>query len=120
VAVKQLAAILRAYQLNGGYTPGPFFALTALAGSLGSLFVFDWRSSTPDRQLAGTCLLATFTAASVLLGADFFEFSWRYQLPALVTLPAAGALGFAVLEKKIRTRRYKQTVPLRGEASLIR
>jgi hypothetical protein len=120
VAVKQLAAILRAYQLNGGYTPGPFFALTALAGLLGSLFVFDRRSSAQDRQLACTCLLATFTAASVLLGADFFEFSWRYQLPALVTLPAAGALGFAVLQKKIEMRRYPQTVPLRGEASLIR
>jgi hypothetical protein len=29
----------------------------------------------------------------VLLGADLYEFSWRYQLPALITLPIAGALG---------------------------
>jgi len=36
---------------------------------------------------------------------DVFEFSWRYQLPALVTLPAAGALGVAVILAAIRRRR---------------
>jgi hypothetical protein len=29
----------------------------------------------------------------VLLTAAAFEFSWRYQLPVLVLLPMAGALG---------------------------
>src|SRR5690606_28207657 len=31
----------------------------------------------------------------ILLGAAAFEFSWRYQLPALVLLPLGGALGIA-------------------------
>jgi len=34
---------------------------------------------------------------AVLLGADLYEFSWRYQLPALVTLPVAGAFGVTAL-----------------------
>jgi hypothetical protein len=33
-----------------------------------------------------------------------FEFSWRYQLPALVTLPPAGALGLALLGSLRRRR----------------
>ena len=37
------------------------------------------------------------SAAAVLLVSDFFEFSWRYQLPALVTLAPSGALGIAVI-----------------------
>ncbi len=48
-----------------------------------------------ERRLPLACLLFTATAATVLLAPDFFEFSWRYQLPALVTLPAAGVLGIA-------------------------
>jgi hypothetical protein len=38
----------------------------------------------------------------VLLVSDLFEFSWRYQLPAVVTLIPAGALGLAVLARLIR------------------
>jgi hypothetical protein len=33
----------------------------------------------------------------LLLASDAFEFSWRYQLPALVTLPPAGALGIVAI-----------------------
>jgi hypothetical protein len=49
----------------------------------------------------------TFLAAGVaVLGiSDVFEFSWRYQLPALVTLPAAGALGIATIMMVARRRR---------------
>ncbi|HYS32566.1 MAG TPA: hypothetical protein VEM58_09915, partial [Streptosporangiaceae bacterium] len=32
----------------------------------------------------------------VLIVSDAFQFSWRYQLPALVTVPPAGALGLAL------------------------
>ena len=32
-----MAAFLHAYQLDGGYTPGPLLALCALAGLAGSL-----------------------------------------------------------------------------------
>jgi hypothetical protein len=33
----------------------------------------------------------------VLVISDAFEFTWRYQLPALVTLPPAAALGLTAL-----------------------
>jgi hypothetical protein len=51
------------------------------------------------------CLLAFSTAVAVLLASDAFEFSWRYQLPALVTLPPAGALGLAVIISVLRRDR---------------
>jgi len=40
----------------------------------------------------------------VLLISDLFVFSWRYQIPALVTLVPAGALGLDVLISLARTR----------------
>jgi hypothetical protein len=49
----------------------------------------------PASVLGG--LLMFMTAVSVLLTSDAFEFSWRYQLPALVTLAPAGALGVTVV-----------------------
>lgn len=91
-----IAAFLRAYQLDGGYTPGPLFALSLLAGLAGSALALALaRRAAPERkrQLGLACLLFTVTAVTVLLASDWFEFSWRYQLPALVTLPPAGALG---------------------------
>ena len=39
------------------------------------------------------------------LVSDLFEFSWRYQLPALVTLAPAGALGLSVLISAAADRR---------------
>jgi hypothetical protein len=96
------ARLMRFYQLRGGYTPGPLLALFALAGLAGSLLALTRRVGTASsRQLALACLLFTAAAAAVLLASDFFEFSWRYQLPALVTLPPAGALGIgAVLSRR--------------------
>ncbi len=96
-----VAAFLRFYQLRGGYTPGPLLALCALAGLAGSLLAGTRR--TPDarrRQLAAGCLLFTATAAVILLVPDIAEFSWRYQLPALVTLPPAGVLGIGALASR--------------------
>ena len=55
-------------------------------------------------QPALACLLFSGSAASVLLVSDLFEFSWRYQLPAVVTLAPAGALGIGVLVNSVRTR----------------
>ena len=37
------------------------------------------------------------SGVSVLLVSDAFEFSWRYQLPALITLPPAAALALTAL-----------------------
>src|SRR6185369_8496917 len=69
---------LRYYQLHGGYTPGPVLLFGLLAG-IGGIFTFRRRR---DSSLALACLLITGCAVAVLLGADLYEFSWRYQLPA--------------------------------------
>jgi len=90
---------LRSYQLHGGYTPGPVFLLGLLAG-IGGIFAFR-----RCRAQALACLLITGCAVAVLLGADLYEFSWRYQLPALVTLPVAGAFGVTALVPVVRARR---------------
>jgi hypothetical protein len=91
---------LRYYQLHGGYTPGPVFLFGLLAG-IGAIFTFRRRR---DSSPALACLLVTGCAVSVLLGADLYEFSWRYQLPALVTLPVAGAFGVTALVGFFRAR----------------
>jgi hypothetical protein len=87
---RPVAAFLRSYQLDGGYTPGPLYALLALVGLAGSVLALIRRTRSPA---ALACLLFTATAATVLLAPDVFEFSWRYMLPAAVTLPPAGAAG---------------------------
>jgi hypothetical protein len=96
-----LASFLRGYQLDGGYTPGPLFAAFALAGLVGSLLGLR-RRATPA-ELA--CLLFFGSAVFVLAVSDLFEFSWRYQLPALVTLVPAGALGISAIVAAARRAR---------------
>jgi len=96
---------LRRYQLYGGYAPGPLMLLAVLAGLAGSLTIFRRRASFAQRQLALGALLLFSTGAAVLLVSDLFEFSWRYQLPGLVTLPPAGALGVAAALRFARRRK---------------
>ncbi len=100
------AAFLRSYQLGGGYPPGPLLALAAVTGLAGSAALLRRRTRADPaaRQLALACLLYFAAAAFVLLMSDLFEFSWRYQLPALVTLVPAGALGISVLARLPRRR----------------
>jgi hypothetical protein len=88
-----LAAFLRAYQLSVGYTPGPLVALAFLAGLLGAVGVGRARRS----GLRAACALPTASGLLLLIGADLFLFSWRYQLPALVLAPLGGALGVTAL-----------------------
>ena len=91
---RPVAAFLRSYQLDGGYTPGPLLALAALAGVAGSVLALVFRGGDARRrQLALGCLLFTGTAVVVLLIPDVYEFSWRYTLPAVITLVPAGVLG---------------------------
>jgi hypothetical protein len=100
------AGFLRGYQLHGGYTPGPLLALCTLAGLAGSAsLLVRRRAARLAREPARACLLFFASAVSVLLVSDVFEFSWRYQLPALVTLVPAGALGVAVLLRAASARR---------------
>jgi hypothetical protein len=94
---RPLARFLRSYQLDGGYTPGPLLALLALAGLAGSFLLMSRRLGAPARQLALGCLLFTGTAVIVLLAPDIYQFSWRYELPVVITLVPAGVLGAAAL-----------------------
>ena len=96
VAVQPAASFLRAYQLGGGYTPGPLYAAFGVAAVLGAL-----RRRTGLRV---PCLLVTLAAVVLLVGSDAFEFSWRYQLPAVVLLPLAGMLGVTALMAGRRSR----------------
>jgi hypothetical protein len=91
------ARFLRAYQLDGGYTPGPLLAVFTLAGLAGSAVLLRRRIEPPTRQLGLACLLFLASGVFVLAVSDLFQFSWRYQLPALVTLAPAGALGISAL-----------------------
>ena len=87
---------LRSYQLDGGSTPGPLMALVALAGLGGSLLVVVRRPTWQRRNLTQACAAFFATGLAVLAMSDAFQFSWRYQLPALVTLPPAGVLGLTI------------------------
>jgi hypothetical protein len=91
------ARFLRAYQLDGGYTPGPLLAVFTLAGLAGSAVLLRRRIEPQARQIGLACLLFSGSGVFVLLVSDLFQFSWRYQLPALVTLAPAGALGISTL-----------------------
>jgi hypothetical protein len=125
---KPVAKFLRYYQRHGGFTPGPLFAVSLIAGLAGSVMAFmrrrratASRGSAPRfaaaRQTAIACLLF-FTAGFFIIGvSDLFEFTWRYQIPAIVTLPPAGALGIAALIIASRRRRdpaAADTVPGRA------
>ncbi|WP_199431324.1 glycosyltransferase family 2 protein [Qaidamihabitans albus] len=90
---EDLAAFLRTYQLGGGYLPGPLLALAGLLGLAGAAGIGHARRS----GLRSATLLPTATGLILLFGAASFEFSWRYQLPALVLLPIGGAIGLTAL-----------------------
>jgi hypothetical protein len=85
--------MLRRYQLSVGYTPGPVLlacVILALAAGLGV-----GRARRSGQQLA--CLLWLAVGLGLVFTADLYEFSWRYQLPALVTIPPAAALALSAL-----------------------
>jgi hypothetical protein len=102
---RPVAAFLRSYQLDGGYTPGPLLIVCTVAGLAGSVAWLRRRAGPGARQLGLACLLFFASAGFVLLISDLFEFSWRYQLPALVTLVPAGALGIGAILDLVQARR---------------
>jgi hypothetical protein len=114
--VRPVATALRAYQLHGGYTPGPAFGVALLAGLAG---IFAFRK-LGDSRLARACLLITSSGVILLLAADLYEFSWRYQLPAIITLPAAGALGGTALARLYHRRRPPEPAVTTEEATVER
>jgi hypothetical protein len=96
-AVEPLAVFLRDYQLSLGYMPGPVYAIAFIAGLLAAAGVGRARRS----GLRAACLLPALCGLGVLLAADLFLFSWRYQLPALTLAPLAGALGLAAITGRV-------------------
>jgi hypothetical protein len=101
---RPVAAFLRGYQLDGGYTPGPALALLTLTGLIGSLLLIIRGLNDQTRRQALGCLLFFGCAVAVLAMSDAFQFSWRYQLPALITLPPAGLLGIVTGLGYLRSR----------------
>jgi hypothetical protein len=88
-----LARFLVGYQ-RFGIAPGPLFGLALILAVLGAVGVGRARGS----GLRTACLL--FAAMGVLLiltSVAVNQFTWRYWLPELVFLPAAGAVGAAAL-----------------------
>ncbi len=93
VANHELARLLRGYQHYLGYTPGLVLlacVILALAAGLGI-----GRARRSGQQLA--CLLWLTAGLGLLFAAALYQFSWRYQLPTLVTIPPAAALGLSAL-----------------------
>ena len=97
---RPLAVLLRDYQLHGGYTPGPLLALAGITGLAGICCLDGSRQQ--HTTSAHACLLVMAAAGAVLLVSDAFEFSWRYQLPAVILLPFAGVLGAAACTARLR------------------
>jgi len=92
-----LASFLRAYQ-RVGYAPGPLLALGVFAALAALLGLGGAGRST----LRWPAFLFAGVALAVCLGSVILvAFSWRYQLPQVLLLPAAAVLGFsAVLENR--------------------
>jgi 4-amino-4-deoxy-L-arabinose transferase-like glycosyltransferase len=93
IADGTLAPFLRTYQ-RFIYAWGPLLAIALVLGLLGAFGVGPARRS----GLRTATFLFTFTALAVYLpSVAVSQFTWRYQLPLLVLLPPAGALGLAAL-----------------------
>ena len=97
---RPLAQVLRRYQLSLGYTPGPVLLACVILALVAGFGVGRARHS--GQQLA--CLLWLAAGLGLLLAADLYEFSWRYQLPALVTIPPAAALALSALTSRRAAR----------------
>ena len=85
-----VAAFMRAYQLTIGFTPGPVMALFLIVALAGVCR----RGRSTGAPTRASALLYLVGAVAVLGSADFYEFTWRYQLPGLVLIPLAGVLGW--------------------------
>jgi hypothetical protein len=94
--VRPLAGFLRGYQRSAGYTPGTVLLVALVAGGLAACGVGHARRS----GLRLACGFVALSCVVVLFSASLYLFSWRYQLPALVLAPIAGALGLTALIRR--------------------
>ncbi len=89
------AGFLRSYQ-RVGYAPGPVLLAGLVAALVAALGVGRARRS----GLRTASFLFAAAAVVVLLPPAMLQFSWRYQLPQLVLLPAAGAVAITALTRR--------------------
>jgi hypothetical protein len=88
-----LARFLRTYQ-RFGYLPGPFLAaclLVALAAAVGAGRARSSGLRGPIAFLLALAIALCFGSVAATM------FAWRYQLPQLILLPPAAALGITAL-----------------------
>jgi hypothetical protein len=98
--VRPLAVFLQHYQ-DFVYAPGPLLAACLLA----AVVALCWRGTRRSR-LWPAILLFVSAGVLVVLPADAVSlFSWRYQLPQLMLLPPAAALGIAAIRRAVVRRR---------------
>lgn len=90
---ERLAEFLRSYQ-HFGYTPGPVLAAGLAVAALATFGVGRARTSG---LRSATFLIAAVPLALHVGTAALSTFSWRYQLPQIVFVPAAAALGVTAL-----------------------
>ena len=95
-AVQPFAIALAVYQWFG-YLPGPLLLGALLVGLFGALGVGRGARSGPPGARAVVWLLLLAGCGLLAAPALTAEFVWRYQLPALALLPAAGVLGWSIL-----------------------
>jgi hypothetical protein len=104
IADETLAPFLRIYQ-RYVFTTGPLLAIALLLGLLAALGLRRARES----GLRTAAFVFTLTALAVYVpSVAVSEFSWRYQLPLLVLLPPAGALGLAALTGRAAPRETRE------------
>lgn len=90
---RSLAVLLRRYQ-HVGYAPGPLLAAGLLVGFAAALGLGRARRS----GLRSAAFLFSGAAVAVCLGSNLAAvFAWRYQLPQLVLIPPALAVGLTAL-----------------------
>jgi hypothetical protein len=99
--VLPLAEFLHGYQVSVGYAPGTLLGACGIVALLAGFGLGRARRS----GIRSAALLTAGMALTILLASAAFEFSWRYQLPALVLLPLAGVLGLTALLRPAQNRR---------------
>jgi hypothetical protein len=92
-AVRGPARILRAYQ-KGGYLPGTVLAIALVAALLAA---FGLGRARRSGMRIASAVFASLGVLILIVSVLANQFSWRYQIPALVLLPPAGVLGFTAL-----------------------
>jgi hypothetical protein len=89
---------LEAYQMHGGYTPGPLLALFLLLAL--AAIVFRPRRGA-WRERLDIALLGSTGLALLVVAVATSQFDYRYGLPAIPLIGAAGALAVTQLRRAL-------------------